>query len=543
MSHRSSSKELGCLEGTREELLRNVMEWLRPFLSLSQEPQATGNKAWESVEALWLHGPAGSGKSAIANAIMKETKEAGFYLSYIFCERDDPDLSDPKKVFPTLAYQIAMQHDEYRNALVENFKSVTDTDDIVTGEISEQFELLFRNLLLRGESPSCTHVIVIDGLDECGESGDQKRLARKIIALAELAPWIKVLVTSRSGSKSAIKPVFDFATCCKSININYDEAQTNSDIRLYIGEKLRTINGVPTPDTSDVDNLVIQAAGHFIWCSTVARYLENSADVESALQQFLSTEVQGTPIQRLYSLYDAILADISSSDHGIDACMLHTVLGFISVTAGNRFLTTHVISTFLRSDHRYEQNEDIHSMVEDMTQALKPVLYEDNNVIRVHNSSFLDFVRDKIDRGVAGWDTSEFLHRLAFRSCMSTLERELEFNICRLNDSFLLNRDVPDLREKIMMHVSDLLQYSALFWLVHLSKSGLEAKDEEAGAQVSGLLKTTNALFWLEVLSLLNAVPQGTAILRECVVYFTVFLLHCMLILMLTSLAGSSSRV
>ena len=149
--------------------------------------------------------------------------------------------------------------------------------------------------------------------------------------------------------------------------------------------------------------------------------------------------------------------------------------------------------------------------------ALHAVLYEDkgsSGAVRVLHPSFLDFLHQKIEGKAEDWESFEFLHRLLFRGCTTTLQRELKFNICELNDSSLLNKHVPDLCDIISTHISEVLQYSSLFWSTHLSHSGLKGGDEEAKIPVFALLTLTNVLFWLEIPSLLNATGQSIVIIH-----------------------------
>ena len=105
---------------------------------------------------------------------------------------------------------------------------------------------------------------------------------------------------------------------------------------------------------------------------------------------------------------------------------------------------------------------------------------------------------------------------------MTTLDRELKFNICKLGDSYRFNKDIPNLRELISAHVPETFQYSSVFWSTHLLKSGLKYYDENAKGPVSALLTSTKALFWLEVLSLLAMVGEGIAVLEESTAFFEV---------------------
>lgn len=508
-----------CLEGTREALLEGIKIWLRHFESLPRDVHETLHRLF------WLFGLAGSGKSSVANSIAQWAEQEGFYLSCFFCKRDDPELSDPRKVLPTLAYRIAQLHSDYRVSLVSMLSSGSIGAGVVTSDIDKQFKLLFEDVLPRITPPPRAHVIVVDALDECGKPVDQKKLARQLAALAELTPWIKVIITSRP--ETAITNAFASFSSCKASDINAEE-QTNSDIRRYIEWKLSVMDDMPYLFTEDISRLAAKAAGLFIWISTLFKYLEESLDKERDLRQFVMGEVEREPLQQLYALYDRILRDAVPPGHEKKARAISTILGLIFVTADNRPLSAHGLSIILGNDPR--QTYTSVQSVQEATRVLHAVLYEDHKlgkVVRVYHPSFLDYLKDRIENGARKdsaleWMKVDELHDIVFKTCMSTMNRELKFNICGLNDSSLLNKEVDGLQEMISKNISELLQYSSLFWFVHLAASGLEGGNVDARGPVAMLLRSTKALFWLEILSFLDAISQGVVILQESGNFFTV---------------------
>ncbi|TFK66199.1 WD40 repeat-like protein [Pluteus cervinus] len=259
----------------------------------------------------------------------------------------------------------------------------------------------------------------------------------------------------------------------------------------------------------DINRLVKQAAGLFEWCATFFRHIATSLNKERDLRRFLSGESKMEPLQGLYTLYDKILAGASDPKHREDTLLLRVILGLILITANNTPLSARGLCVFLQSDAQYTY-ENVNS-VRNATRALHAVLYEDHasgDAICVYHPSFLDFLRDRIGSGVADWVGIDQLQRLAFKGCFLTLNKELKFNICRLESSSSLNKNIQNRPETIAAHVSESLQYSSLFWSGHLQGVTLKADDEGIKASVSGFLKSTKVLFWLEVLSLLNGNPE-----------------------------------
>ncbi|KAF8159159.1 hypothetical protein B0H34DRAFT_796458 [Crassisporium funariophilum] len=83
-----------CHPGTREAVLKTIMAWITD----------------EQQEAfiLWLFGPAGAGKSAVAQTIAEMCQEAGLLLASFFFSRTIPTRNNDKRLIATIAYQIAL---------------------------------------------------------------------------------------------------------------------------------------------------------------------------------------------------------------------------------------------------------------------------------------------------------------------------------------------------------------------------------------------------------------------------------------------------
>lgn len=111
-------------------------------------------------------------------------------------------------------------------------------------------------------------------------------------------------------------------------------------------------------------------------------------------------------------------------------------------------------------------------------------------------------------------------HMRVFDGCFAILERDLRFNICELDDSFQLNKDVPGLPARITKHISESLQYAVVFWLSHLEVSDVDVK--KSAEKVLGLLNSRKTLFWVEALSLMDVVDRGVMILQDCARFFAV---------------------
>ncbi|KAI5115084.1 hypothetical protein M0805_002481, partial [Coniferiporia weirii] len=171
----------GCLERTRISVLEQIGEW-------------GASNAGSGL--FWLHGVAGSGKSAIANSVAHMFEERRGLLGCFFCKKDDPECRVPMNVIPTLAMHFSKWHQMYRSMVASVIQGRDGPK--LTQSLQWQFELLFKVPLNSLSSTSVVLppqplVIVIDALDECGDSADSRsELARFLVKIASAVPWLKV---------------------------------------------------------------------------------------------------------------------------------------------------------------------------------------------------------------------------------------------------------------------------------------------------------------------------------------------------------------
>src|ERR1700735_4974816 len=79
-----SKRMPGCLENTRIELLTLILQW-------ASDPTSTHS-------VLWLHGPAGSGKSAISTTLADRFRQSRQLGAFLFFDRDVTERSNPALV-------------------------------------------------------------------------------------------------------------------------------------------------------------------------------------------------------------------------------------------------------------------------------------------------------------------------------------------------------------------------------------------------------------------------------------------------------------
>ena len=488
----------------------------------------------------WIHGYAGSGKSALLNSIARNLEKAYIPFTCFTCKRDDAERSDVQRILPTICYVLTRNYGDYRGRISDIAKQQEGLS-ITTGDVATQMELLF------GVSPSyevisprharrpLVHVLLIDALDECKNARECSALIRRLRDLAQHVPWIKVIITSRP--ESDIAGVFESSshdTPIYNIDINDERWGTSADIRLFIESESRRLELGLSLD--QVGRFQEKASGLFIWCTTVFRYIEDSkkskTDIVADVLQDHPPDSKANPHAPLYSLYQHVLSSAVSQAN--DKEVMDAILGVVFIASSRKPLSANAIADILFPDERGEELKGKRVWVTNIIKSLSAIISVEGetDVVRACHLSVLDYLGgilsgkleavivkvNGVDKTATFSTRLEEMHTRVFDGCFAVISRELRFNMCDLEDSHRLNKDVPDLSIRIKQKLSEALQYGCLFWISHLVESHVKG----CGEQVFAFLHSLNALYWIEALSLLDAIDRGIVALQDCTSFFAV---------------------
>ena len=156
-----------CLPGTRKTILRTIQGWING----------------EGPPILWLHGPAGTGKSTIAQTIAEQCdkKKKNLAFSYFFSRRNT-NRNDLTKFITTFACQLVCMIPSL-DKLVQ--KAIRSNPFILSSHLEDQVkEFIVKPLKVVPEQiPSM--VVVIDGLDEYSDATSNLPLKDLVTFLSE----------------------------------------------------------------------------------------------------------------------------------------------------------------------------------------------------------------------------------------------------------------------------------------------------------------------------------------------------------------------
>ncbi|PPQ88925.1 hypothetical protein CVT25_009223, partial [Psilocybe cyanescens] len=211
-----------CHPGTREKALKTITDWI-----MAPAPD---------YSVVWLYGPAGSGKSAIAQSIAEllwRLYQSQYAGSFFFAAGDNMGRGDGDKLFSTLAYQLAVQFP----ALLPFINDTLFKDPILpTRSMEIQIKALIVDPLLQVSNWSThTPTIIIDGLDECADSTTQKNILSLIsYHIRHHKLPLRFLIASRP--EYWIRDAFEVATIHDlTLPISLNEiGDANGDIERYL---------------------------------------------------------------------------------------------------------------------------------------------------------------------------------------------------------------------------------------------------------------------------------------------------------------------
>ncbi|KAJ7899380.1 hypothetical protein B0H13DRAFT_2196115, partial [Mycena leptocephala] len=158
-----------CHPETRTEMLENLWNWTHGNYSFSD---GLGFKSETASKITWLYGPAGAGKSAIAQSLCQKLEAEGCFGGAFFFKRRDSSRGNGNKLFSTLAYQLCRCQPELKRAICQ---VVEDDPSITDYSLSIQLQQLIVEPC-RQNVHGHTLTIVVDGLDECDGQGIQQEI-------------------------------------------------------------------------------------------------------------------------------------------------------------------------------------------------------------------------------------------------------------------------------------------------------------------------------------------------------------------------------
>ena len=296
-----------CHPETRTAVLKDILTWVKDEASETQ--------------VLWLHGPAGTGKTAIGYRVAEMSQDQ-FAAGYFF-SRTAAGGNHEKRLIATVAYQLLQSIPDARSFIEA---AATKDPMIFMKSLDSQIRHLIidplKQMLAEPHNPSFPKLIVIDGLDECSPQESQTNILAAIHTASKQDSFpFRVLICSRTEPN--ICNMFEkLADSTLQISLD-DKYEPDIDIALYLRSKFSDIvnnhrrnHGIPLPhpwpSEEAIRTLVSKASGQFIYAATVIRYVDGHERPDDRLKSVLglSGSQYSNPFTELDKLYQEIFRGV-----------------------------------------------------------------------------------------------------------------------------------------------------------------------------------------------------------------------------------------
>ena len=476
------------MENTRVSIREEIHDWIQNTTS---------------PNVFLLLGAAGTGKSTISTTIAEEYTRDNSLGCHLFFLRGK---SDPATVIRTIACSLA----EYNQNIAECIEDALKYKvGLTSATLDIQFDTFLSTPLHQSRTNSKPILIILDALDECGSHQTRATLIRVLRdKLPSLPPNYRFLITGRPESD-----IHRFHNFRKFKVVQLEEYNGKGDVKKYIDTNLIELQQeemVSFEDEKEMERmgsaLGEAANGLFIWASTAIQMVKDKkGDCQSTLEELVSTK--SLSLNHLYSvaLHNAFDWDARMKK------LFRDVFGLILF--GKEQMRDEVIDGILGMEKGSTGR---------MLSCLRAlVIYQRGEPIRLYHTSFYDYLTN-INTSSEPWyiDEIESKRKIA-EQCFVGMDRMLHFNMCHLESSYVANRDVVDLEERVQNYISSSLQYICCHWSNHLL-------DIPYSGGMQGALRAfayNHLLFWLEVMSVTNTLDtHGGSILTHAISWIGVSL-------------------
>ena len=383
-THTRAGHVARCDPGTRLRVIAQICWWL------------DGHNNDKRAVVCWLNGPAGYGKSALAQTIAECYAAEGRLLGSFFFLRGAGERSHISRLIPTLAHQISLTVPGAK-LLIE--RALEDEPALLqpTVSLAHRLQRLIINPIHLNTSPNsyCSEdvsrfvkkqIIVIDALDECDDK-------------AQMADFIDVLLSASSGGtdfpfrilltsrvEEHIRKKFDSFEARFLHCLELQKFDARLDIKAYFqrgfgciyDQNWRIMQRIlkPWPSAGDLTALLDKSGSSFAFATTLIQCVGGDRMPHKALEKLLTSGANGLDL-----LYEQVLSSASWTE---DFCQ---ILGTIMILEDNKSIS------FLSSLLSLHHEEVICELLG--VQSIIKIPGSDNEPIMLYHTSLRDFLTTK----------------------------------------------------------------------------------------------------------------------------------------------------
>ncbi|KAK3947359.1 hypothetical protein QBC32DRAFT_328628 [Pseudoneurospora amorphoporcata] len=506
------------IERTKGGLLQDSYCWVlnnADFQQWRDDPQH---------RLLWIKGDPGKGKTMLLCGIVDElysvineldqgdTANAHHCnVAYFFCQATDSRINNATAVLRGLIYLLIDQQpsilshvrSEYDRAGEGLFKDANTWD-----ALSRIFTNILRDPSLR------TTYLVIDALDECVTT-DLPQLLDFIAQQSSSGSRVKWIVSSRNWPQ--IEEGLEKAADKVKVSLELNAESVAVAVNAFILHKMDDLAGLKKydPRTKETvqDYLCSNAQDTFLWVALVYQALTDLEVEEWHIEEILHTFPPG-----LDALYARMKQDISLSR---DSDICKDILAITAIV--HRPISLDELATLVKLPNIIRNNPKFLEAI--IGRCGSFLTLRERTIYFVHQSAKDFLLGNASDK--AGNQASQETFKWIFPSGKEDVNYTI-FSRSLDAMSTTLQRDIYGLRapgfssDRVQVPNPDPLatvRYSCVYWVDHLrdSVSGTNIKrhDRLQDNEVVYKFLNTKYLYWLEALSLLQAMPAGVVAIRK----------------------------
>ena len=519
-SKRTNTLGVGCLGGTRKELLSDITAWFDDG---------------SAPNILWLCGAPGTGKTTILWSLIEGLKRRQRCAGFFFFRHEEKDT--PSLLWRTLAYEMAKFHPAIETK-IRDAVATGKNGDLDLNDVEITFEKLVRDPLKATEKLLSDHspVLLIDALEECNQNTNWETLLRTLLQWSSLPRHFKLVIASRP--QSDISKAFE-GKDIKRVDFRTGgdvDSNTRQDVVTYFYHHLRRQeNSVPV-SLSSIIELADHSKGFFKWAAAAVESIHAAEDKKKQLTAIIKggTAIKLDPFDKYLEEVLKMVFGAKSSEtlernspdaskgnspdtpkgSSLNAFEGHTpdvfqeALGVI--VHSRQPLTMTDLDHFLQ-DH-FKSTSGV--SIEYVCDRLLPIVSidSDEGKIKIRHSAFKDYLVDSNRRTLFDNAFHGNAHMNMTIRCLKIMQEKLKFNICELKSSHRMNNQIEDKDSLVKKYIPSYLAYACQYWADHLRGVTALADKKREGEIVILLLNflDSNLLHWLEVLSLLSKSDVAT---------------------------------
>ncbi|KAF3067523.1 hypothetical protein CFAM422_008521 [Trichoderma lentiforme] len=496
---------LECLPQTREEILKDICDWLDDCNSSQKH-------------LYWLQGKAGTGKSTIARTIVSKMARQNRIAANFFFKRGEGDRAKLKRFFTTLTAQLVRKWPSFAKAVqdaLESDPSLPEQDPWI--QFKKFIQEPIRN---QGRNKSKAIVIIVDAHDECDSNEDLTGLIQQLTQSQDSHPSqipVKCFLTSRFDhhSQSSFNSISEER--CEKKELEKATSMTiRQDIERYLRAELEKIDGLLDPlpgddlwsNPSDLQNLkklTERACPLFEFAAFSTRFIKQTnmpGGPRGRLRYILETQISGD-LHKLYgSIIDRRFHDLDDQCHEKAEANFQKIIGSVIFLANA--VTARCLAELLKLPEA-EIREEL-QLFESV--LVVPAEQDDQSPITLFHESFRDFLSGSGTKKKLKIDHTR-AHALLASRCRQLLCGSLHENMCKLKTPGTHRSGVSE--ETLNKFLRQEVQYACRFWILHVKRSQSSIKDGDDWH--SFLL--SHLLHWLEAMSLLGRTSESASLVKE----------------------------